>query len=142
MPPKSEDLTDSEPFANPPSNAEHHLIKRDGLAMPWGSCTICQGDGLAYEIAHILPKHDRERFITYKNAGLLSADVTTPGHLDLLINLCPNCHRLWDMDDPRLTILPRDVDFFIHWEERDYRKTRGGDGSGESGTPAHCSYLR
>ncbi|KAK6349661.1 hypothetical protein TWF696_005940 [Orbilia brochopaga] len=121
MTPKPEDLT-SGSFSSPPRDAKHHLMKRDGLSMPWGSCTICQDEGLQYYIAHILPRHDRERFIGYQNAGLLPADVTSLGHLDVLIYLCSNCHGLWDSDDPRLVIIPKNIEFFIQWEEADYRR--------------------
>ncbi|EWC47882.1 hypothetical protein DRE_02764 [Drechslerella stenobrocha 248] len=121
MPPKSQDLT-SGSFASPPANAKHLLIARDGLAAPWGSCTICKDEGVAYDIAHVLPQHDREKFASYKNAGLLPPEVISLGHLDVVIYICSNCHRLWDMNDPRLTIIPNDIEFFIQWEEADYRR--------------------
>ncbi|KAJ6257199.1 hypothetical protein Dda_8085 [Drechslerella dactyloides] len=61
--------------------------------------------------------HTCSQFVAYRNSGLLSAEVTTLGHLDVLIYLCPNCHRLWDMGDPRLAIIPKNVELFIRWEE-------------------------
>lgn len=48
--------------------------------------------------------------------------MTPLNHVDNGIGLCPTCHNNFNTaPDPRLVIVPTDLDFFINYEELDYR---------------------
>lgn len=61
------------------------------------------------------------QFCFYKENGLLPETLTHSAHSDNLITLCSNCHGEFDSSVPALIIIPTDIEYFINWEENDYK---------------------
>ncbi|KAJ6265020.1 hypothetical protein Dda_1175 [Drechslerella dactyloides] len=109
-------------FGEPPRDTQSFLIIRDNLVWLFGHCLICKQDHGTYDIAHILPRHDAERYLSYHKAGLLPGSLNKLGHTINLLPLCRTFHGLLGRASPRLIVVPKDVQFFINGETADYHK--------------------
>jgi hypothetical protein len=60
-----------------------------------------------------------EQFERWTEMGILSKNIH-PASAENLILLCLTCHKLFDGTYPRWILLPKDLDLFIKFEEKDY----------------------
>ncbi|KAK6355071.1 hypothetical protein TWF696_004196 [Orbilia brochopaga] len=109
------------PPADPKTTLARDRKKEPELYTSYSVCATCRDAGSEYAVTHILPKEDHERFTSYKNAGLLPQDLDTVDDIHNLLYLCLTCRAKYTHRDPRLIILPKNLEFFIHWEIDDYR---------------------
>ncbi|TKA73643.1 hypothetical protein B0A49_09877 [Cryomyces minteri] len=71
------------------------------------------------DICHVLGKKDRS-FSQLVQRGLITFDHL--GHVDNAIPLCPTCHRNFDdINHPGLVFLPSDLQYFIDFENENFR---------------------
>ncbi|KAA8912151.1 hypothetical protein FN846DRAFT_903758 [Sphaerosporella brunnea] len=109
-------------YREPAATARSFLVLRDGGERCW----LCGWTAAAaIDVAHNFFKaaSDTPRFLQYQKAPFnLLGETTHPAHRSNLILLCKNHHALYDCHYPSWIMLPDDVDFFITWEEADFRK--------------------
>ncbi|KAI9774451.1 MAG: hypothetical protein M1839_001734 [Geoglossum umbratile] len=105
-------------FVKPSQSTKQKLLMRDSFQC-W-LCEVNQPDIL--EASHNISAASQAVFQRYKSQGLFPASLTHPAHADNLILLCKNCHGLYDAPSPGWVVLPEDLEFFINWEEQDYKR--------------------
>ncbi|BCR92550.1 uncharacterized protein ACHE_80450A [Aspergillus chevalieri] len=96
------------------------------------TCWFCES--IPVEACHVIAQKD-PALSTIIDQKLL---LTSLRDVDNGIGLCPTCHNNFDTaPDPRLVIVPTDLDFFINFEEKDYRERTLAANGGFS-VPRQC----
>ncbi|KAI9773894.1 MAG: hypothetical protein M1840_006120 [Geoglossum simile] len=105
-------------FARPSQSTRQKLLTRDSFQC-W-LCEVKETDVL--EASHNVSAASPAAFQRYKSQGLLSASLTHLAHINNLILLCRNCYGAYDAPSPGWIVLPEHLEFFINWEEQDYKR--------------------
>ncbi|KAF3249944.1 hypothetical protein TWF192_005440 [Orbilia oligospora] len=92
------------------------LVLRDKLPQPHGACTICL--------------EEKKGQCGYLPDSLAKAD-----EFENLLWTCPSCADLFDNPYPTIIILPKNLDFFVLWEHRDYERRTEEANSGAVVSP-------
>ncbi|KAK6508235.1 hypothetical protein TWF506_010332 [Arthrobotrys conoides] len=98
------------------------LVLRDRLPQPHGACTICSEEEKGCKISSIIDVDHDERFQSFKQCGYLPDAFGELDDIENLIWTCPSCAEFFDNPYPTIVILPKNIDFFILWEHRDYER--------------------
>ncbi|MCJ1259196.1 hypothetical protein MMC24_007032 [Lignoscripta atroalba] len=89
-------------------------------ALLHGQCFHCEMSGpyAPLDVCHVIPKKS-SNYDRHLADGLLDFS------LDDIVNsilLCKNCHVVFDDLEPVWTFLPTDLEYFIHFEEEDFKR--------------------
>ncbi|KAF3134137.1 hypothetical protein TWF594_003808 [Orbilia oligospora] len=106
------------------------LVLRDKLPQPHGACTICLEGEKGCKISSILDVDHDERFQSFRQCGYLPDALAKPDEFENLLWTCPSCADFFDNPYPTVIILPKNLDFFVLWEHRDYERRTGEANSG------------
>ncbi|KAF3278305.1 hypothetical protein TWF970_004750 [Orbilia oligospora] len=98
------------------------LVLRDKLPQPHGACTICLEGEKGCKISSILDVDHDERFQSFRQCGYLPDALAKPDEFENLLWTCPSCADFFDNPYPTIIILPKNLDFFVLWEHRDYER--------------------
>ena len=73
---------------------------------------------LTLDTAHVLAQEDKE-VPRYEQNKLIDFSI---GDYSNALLLCKNCHSMFDLPLPAWTFVPNDLDYFIEFEEEDWRR--------------------
>ncbi|KAF3934408.1 hypothetical protein ABW19_dt0203096 [Dactylella cylindrospora] len=82
-------------------------------------CWLCGNPEVTVDIARVIPKASQELQVYYEK-GLLP--FSSLDSVENSIDLCKLCHDAFDQNPPLFSIVPSDLQYFIEFEKRDFRR--------------------